>query len=176
MPGYTIRSSGSTRPGDVFGDTPPHGTRAMLQLAAFACLVAGAVALGHQRTPRVGERAQRAAARRRPKTSCLRVRTSTQSRRCGSRTARPPPDCAVPQLAAAILIAAGHRWALPASYLAGAALVAWILVQLLVMQRYFFLQPVIAALGIAELALARAWQQADPAGRTPRHHRPVLHG
>ena len=83
---------------------------------------------------------------------------------------------AVPQLAAAILIAAGHRWALPASYLAGAALVAWILVQLLVMQRYFFLQPVIAALGIAELALARIWQQAGSAGRAPRQHRPVLHG
>ena len=83
---------------------------------------------------------------------------------------------AVPQLAAAMLIAAGHRWALPASYLAGAVLVAWILIQLLVMQRYFFLQPVIAALGIAELALVRAWQQAGSAGRATRHHRPVLHG
>ena len=83
---------------------------------------------------------------------------------------------AMPQLAAAILIVAGHRWALPVSYLAGAALVAWIVVQLLVMQRYFFLQPVIAALGIAELALVRAWQQAGPASRAPRPHRPVLHG
>jgi hypothetical protein len=83
---------------------------------------------------------------------------------------------AVPQLATASLIAAGHRWALPAGYLAGAALVAWILVQLLVMQRYFFLQPVIAALGIAELALVRAWQQAGPAGPASRQHRPVLHG
>jgi hypothetical protein len=82
---------------------------------------------------------------------------------------------AVPQLTAAVLIAAGHRWALPASYLAGAALVAWILVQLLVIQRYFFLQPVIAALGIAELALARAWQHAGPAGRATGQHRPVLH-
>ena len=83
---------------------------------------------------------------------------------------------ALPQLAAAILIAAGHRWALPASYLAGAVLVAWILVQLLVMQRYFFLQPVIAALGIVELVLVRVWQQAGSAGRAPRQHRPVLHG
>jgi hypothetical protein len=82
---------------------------------------------------------------------------------------------AVPQLAAAVLIAAGHRWALPASYLAGAVLVAWILVQLLVMQRYFVLQPVIAALGIAELALARAWQRAGSAAGPPRQHRPVLH-
>ena len=83
---------------------------------------------------------------------------------------------AVPQLTAATLIAAGHRWALPASYLAGAALVGWILVQLLVMHRYFFLQPVIAALGIAELALARVWQQDGSAIRAPRQHRPVLHG
>jgi hypothetical protein len=83
---------------------------------------------------------------------------------------------AVPQLAAAILIAATHRRALAASYLAGAALVAWILVQLLVMQRYFFLQPVVAALGIVELALARAWQLAGAAGRGPWPHRPVLHG
>ena len=83
---------------------------------------------------------------------------------------------AVPQLAAAILIAAGHRRALPASYLAGAALVAWILVQLLVLQRYFFLQPVIATLGIVELTLARVWQHAGSAGRVRRPHRPVLHG
>lgn len=82
----------------------------------------------------------------------------------------------VPQLAAAILTGAGHRWALPAGYLAGAVLVAWIVVQLLVMQRYFFLQPVIAALGIVELALVRVWQQAGSAGRAPRQHRPVPHG
>ena len=44
------------------------------------------------------------------------------------------------------------------------------------MQRYFFLQPVIAALGIVELALVRAWQQAGSAGRAPRQHRPVLYG
>ena len=81
-----------------------------------------------------------------------------------------------PQLAAAILIAAGHRWALLASYLAGAALVAWLLVQLLVMQRYFFLQPVIAAAGVVELALARVWQRAGSAGQAPRQHWPVLHG
>jgi hypothetical protein len=83
---------------------------------------------------------------------------------------------AVPQLVAAILIASGHRWALPASYLAGAALVAWIGVQLLVMQRYFFLQPVIAALGMMELALVRVWQRAGSGRRAPRRHQPVLHG
>ena len=83
---------------------------------------------------------------------------------------------AVPQLAVAVLIAARHRLAIAASQLAGAALVAWILVQLLVMQRYFFLQPVIAVLGIVELTLARAWQRAGSAGRGHRPRRPVLHG
>ena len=35
----------------LFGQRLPHGIRAVLQLAAFACLVASAVALGRQRTP-----------------------------------------------------------------------------------------------------------------------------
>jgi hypothetical protein len=64
---------------------------------------------------------------------------------------------AVPHLAVVALITASNRWALPASYLAGLALVAWILIQLLVLQRYFFLQPVIAGLGALEVLLAWAW-------------------
>ena len=32
----------------LFGESLPHGARAVLQVAAFACLVLGAVALGHQ--------------------------------------------------------------------------------------------------------------------------------
>ncbi len=36
----------------LFGETLPRGTRAVLQVAAFACLVASAVALGHQQAPR----------------------------------------------------------------------------------------------------------------------------
>ena len=52
----------------LFGETLPHGTRAVLQVAAFACPVASAVALGHQQTPRAGEPAPGGAARRRPKT------------------------------------------------------------------------------------------------------------
>lgn len=83
---------------------------------------------------------------------------------------------AVPQLVTGILIAAGHRRALVAAYLAGAVLIAWIVVQLVILQRYFFLQPVIAALGIAELALARIWQQADSAVRVSRRQPPLLHG
>ena len=64
---------------------------------------------------------------------------------------------AMPQLAVLALIMASNRWALAASYLAGLALVAWILVQLLVLQRYFFLQPVIAGMGALEVLLAWAW-------------------
>ena len=40
---------------------------------------------------------------------------------------------------------------------AGAALVLWIAVQLLVLQRYFFLQPVIAGFGVLEMVLAWRW-------------------
>jgi hypothetical protein len=35
----------------LFGERLPHGIRAGLQLAAFACLVASTVALGRQQTP-----------------------------------------------------------------------------------------------------------------------------
>jgi len=67
---------------------------------------------------------------------------------------------AVPQFAAAALIAAGARAGLAAGYLAGLLLVAWIAVQLLILQRYFFLQPVIAGIGAAEMLLAWRWQRA----------------
>jgi drug/metabolite transporter (DMT)-like permease len=43
----------------LFGETLPHGTRAVLQVAAFACLVASAVALGHQQAPRADELTRR---------------------------------------------------------------------------------------------------------------------
>ena len=56
-----------------------------------------------------------------------------------------------------VLITASNRWVLPASYLAGLALVAWILIQLVVLQRYFFLKPVIAGTGALEVLLAWAW-------------------
>ena len=38
----------------LFGETLPHGTRAVLQVAAFACLVVSAVALGHRQAPQGG--------------------------------------------------------------------------------------------------------------------------
>ena len=44
----------------LFGETLPHGIRAVLQIAAFACLVASAVALGRQQEPRASESAPRA--------------------------------------------------------------------------------------------------------------------
>jgi hypothetical protein len=39
----------------LFGETLPRGSRAVLQIAAFACLVASAVALGHRPPPTAGE-------------------------------------------------------------------------------------------------------------------------
>ena len=44
----------------LFGETLPHGTRAVLQVAAFACLVMSAVALGRQQSPRADQPAGRA--------------------------------------------------------------------------------------------------------------------
>ena len=44
----------------LFGEQLPHGTRAVLQVAAFGCLVASAVALGHQQAPRADQPAPRA--------------------------------------------------------------------------------------------------------------------
>ncbi len=74
---------------------------------------------------------------------------------------------ALPQLVVAGLVAAGHRWAAAAGVLAGAALVLWIVVQVLVLRRYFFLQPVIAGFGVVEMALAWAWLRGGRAVRRP---------
>jgi hypothetical protein len=64
---------------------------------------------------------------------------------------------AVPQLVAAWLVWTHHRWAAVAGVLAGVGLLLWIAVQLLLLQRYFFLQPVIAGLGLVEMLLGWAW-------------------
>ena len=63
------------------------------------------------------------------------------------------------------MIATHGRAALGASYLAGLGLLAWIAVQLLMLQHVFFLQPVIAVLGLAETGLAWLWQRAGTGGR-----------
>ena len=64
---------------------------------------------------------------------------------------------AVPQLVAAWLVWRHHTWAGVAGLVVGAALVLWIVVQLAALQRYFFLQPVIAGIGLVEAALGYAW-------------------
>jgi hypothetical protein len=79
---------------------------------------------------------------------------------------------AVPQLAATALILLGARSGLPAGYLAGLLLVAWIAVQLLILRRYFFLQPVIAGIGAAEVLLAWRWQRSGRIVPEVRDQRP----
>ena len=44
----------------LFGETLPHGIRAVWQIAAFACLVGSAVALGHRQAPQADEPTPRA--------------------------------------------------------------------------------------------------------------------
>ena len=64
---------------------------------------------------------------------------------------------AVPQAVAAWFVWAHDPRAGMVGVLAGLALVLWIVVQLVVLQRYFFLQPVIAVIGLAEAGLGYAW-------------------
>jgi drug/metabolite transporter (DMT)-like permease len=44
----------------LFGETLPHGMRAVLQVISFACLVASAIALGHRQAPQADEPAPHA--------------------------------------------------------------------------------------------------------------------
>ena len=64
---------------------------------------------------------------------------------------------ALPQLAAAWLVWRHDRRAGAVGVLVGAALVLWIVVQVALLPRYFFLQPVIAGIGLAELGVSVAW-------------------
>ena len=70
------------------------------------------------------------------------------------------------------LIPAGVRPGLAAGYLAGLLLVAWIAVELLILRRYFFLQPVIAGIGAAEILLAWRWQRSGKIVTGSRDQRP----
>ncbi len=65
---------------------------------------------------------------------------------------------AVPQALVAVAVWRAGERAPVVGMLAGGALVLWILVQLLLLQRYFFLQPVIAGLGLLEAALGTLWR------------------
>jgi hypothetical protein len=49
-------------------------------------------------------------------------------------------------------------------------------VQLLILQRYFFLQPVIAGIGAAEILLAWRWQRSGRIVTGTRDQRPDLAG
>ena len=64
---------------------------------------------------------------------------------------------AVPQLGAAWLVWRADPRAGAVGIVVGAALVLWIGVQVLLLQRYFFLQPIIVGAGILEMALAGWW-------------------
>ena len=72
---------------------------------------------------------------------------------------------AVPQAVTGWLVLARHPRAAAVALLAGGLLVGWIVVELLVLRRYFFLQPLVAVLGAAECALA--WRWSSTAGQQP---------
>jgi Pyruvate phosphate dikinase, AMP/ATP-binding domain len=65
---------------------------------------------------------------------------------------------ALPNLVVAGLVVAHSSWARLAGLLSGGLLVAWIAVQLVVLQHTFFLQPVVVAIGAAEIWLAGRWR------------------
>jgi hypothetical protein len=62
-----------------------------------------------------------------------------------------------PHAVLAGLVTLGSRWARLAGFACGVLLVAWIAVQLVVLQQVFFLQPVIVAVGALEIWLVRQW-------------------
>lgn len=79
----------------------------------------------------------------------------------------------LPQVLAAIPVLAlpgRPRLGVLAGFLAGISLLVWIAVQLAVLQVYFFLQPVIAVIGLIEIGLAYWWRRrlGTAAVATPR--------
>jgi hypothetical protein len=68
---------------------------------------------------------------------------------------------AVPHVLAAVpvvLLPRRPRLGITAGMLAGASLLVWIAVQIALLQVFFFLQPVIAVIGLIELGLALWWR------------------
>jgi uncharacterized membrane protein len=66
----------------------------------------------------------------------------------------------VPHLLAAVptlLMPTRARLGILAGFLAGGALLVWIVMQLALLQVYFFLQPVIVIIGVLEAGLAYWW-------------------
>ena len=73
---------------------------------------------------------------------------------------------AVPMTVAAVAEATRAGWAYPASLLAGAALIGWIVAQWVIFQRYFFLQPLMFTTGVLVLGLAWWTHRAGGTHRT----------
>ena len=73
---------------------------------------------------------------------------------------------AVPMTVAAVAEATRAGWAYPASLLAGAALIGWIVAQWVIVQRYFFLQPLMFTTGVLVLGLAWWTHRAGGTHRT----------
>lgn len=63
-----------------------------------------------------------------------------------------------------VMQSTGDAAGVAAAALAGVGLVLWIVLELAVLQRFFFLQPVIAAVGVLELALTAAAAPRRAAG------------
>jgi hypothetical protein len=69
---------------------------------------------------------------------------------------------AIPMTTAAVLEIARSTWAFAASMVAAAAQVAWIVAQVAVLQRYFFLQPVLFGAGLLVAGLALWSHRGEP--------------
>jgi len=69
---------------------------------------------------------------------------------------------AAPMTVAAVLELRRSRWAAVASVTAGAAQIGWIAAQLLIMQRYNVLQPVMVAVGLTVVLIAIAVRRHEP--------------
>lgn len=71
-------------------------------------------------------------------------------------------------LAAAVAVGRGSRWATPLALASGAFQVAWIAVQYRVIGLRSFLQPLMGAVGVASLVLALRRRERDPAALAER--------
>jgi hypothetical protein len=72
---------------------------------------------------------------------------------------------AAPMAGAAIVELAGGRRAGQLSMIAGAVLVGWIVAQVVILRHYFILQPILFAVGVLIVALARLVPHRRPRGR-----------
>jgi len=69
---------------------------------------------------------------------------------------------AAPMVVAAYAEMTSRRWAYAASLVAGAAQVGWIIVQWLIFQRFFILQPIMLLAGIVVIGLAWWVRRGEP--------------